>query len=325
MSTRKVFLSFLLTATPVLATDPEAVKSWSVLVRQSDTLHRQGNLPEAADAAKRAVALAKSFDRADLRLATSYYMLGAVYRSWGHCGDSRSNYVHALSLFEKYPGAKPRYIFNAMVGVISEASECDDHAAAQKLYRTYGPALQRYGSGPADESKILSLQGGIARGRKHFAEAEDYFRRAIQVLEQAPGSNAADIAELRSSLAVMLSLQKRHVESLAESERSIALLENFNPRYITLPAALNNAACTLVELGRRDEAERTYQRALTLARDLYGEENRNTAKIMMNYAVLLRDNRETPAADALEKKGVDAYRRSLLQDSQTIDVEQLKR
>jgi tetratricopeptide (TPR) repeat protein len=322
MKIQTLFVGILVTA-HLQAADPDSGNSWRLWIERTSQLHREGKLTEAAEAGKRALALARNFGPADSRLPVSYHLLGAIYRDWGHCSEARANLGHAVALLEKQDDANPRYLFNAIMGLITEASECEDFAGAEKLYRTHGAALQRYRSGPLDDAKILALQGGFARGRRRWREAEDYYRRATQILEQTPGSKPSDAAEIRSSLAVILSLARRYEESLSESERSIAALERVDPRYVTLPAALNNEACTLFYLGRKEESQRVYRRALDLATELYGEDNRNTARIMLNYAELLHKNKETPAAEAMKAKGTDAYRRSMIRENQTVDMDQL--
>ena len=203
----------------------------------------------------------------------------------------------------------PDTCFNGILGLVTEASECEDFSGAEKLYRIHVAALQRYRSGPLDDAKIAVASGRICpRTGNGRHEAEDDYRRAIQILEQTPGSKPSDIAEIRSSLAVILILEGRHEESLAESERVVAALESIDPRYVTLPAALNNEACTLFYLGRREESQRVYRRAIDLATELFGEDNRNTARIMLNYAALLQKNKETSAAEVMKTKGTDAYR-----------------
>jgi tetratricopeptide (TPR) repeat protein len=323
MSIRNVGLFFILAATPLFASDPGDNNSWSTWIGRADSLHRYGQFAEAAESGKRALAMAKSFGPSDSRRALSHYVLGSVYRDWGHCAEARANYTHAVALFEKQPDANSRYAFNAIASLIYTAGECEDFDGAEKLYRAHSAGLRRYRSGPFDDAKVLAIEAGISRGRKRYAEAEDYFRRALQLLEATSGSKVADIAEIRSSMALMMSHEGHYLESLAESERAIAALESVSPRYITLPAALNNAAYTLAQLERTEESAQMYRRALDLARDLFGEDNRNTAEIMMNYAVVLKRSKESPAAEALEKRGTDTYRRSLRRDTQTVDVEEL--
>src|SRR3954451_1471084 len=76
----------------------ETDTAWGNFIKQADASHRDGRLPEAEDAAKRALALAKRFPRSDPRVAASYYLLASVYRSWGKCAESRSNYGRAVTL-----------------------------------------------------------------------------------------------------------------------------------------------------------------------------------------------------------------------------------
>jgi tetratricopeptide (TPR) repeat protein len=89
-------------------------------------------------------------------------------------------------------------------------------------------------------------------------------------------------------------------------------------------AAYNNAACSLADMGRLDESERMFQRALAMASDIYGEDNHVTAKIMLSYARVLREKKESPAAAELQKKGSEAFRRALNRDNGTVDAEELR-
>lgn len=317
-------VSLLLSAAGlVLAAGPDNNKPWSYWIRRADALHQQGDFAQSIEAGQHALKIARDSDRSEAHVALSYMVLGSVYRDWGRCSDANNNYLRAVTLFEKLPKPNAGYAFSAIVGLINTASECEQYRAAEKLYHAHSAALERFRAGPLDDAKILSIQGGIARGKKRFAEAEDYFRRALQLMERTPGATLADLAETRSCMALMLDHQGRHEEALAESQRAIADLETASPRSVMLPAALNNAGCVLMELQRWDEAERLYQRALQLARELFGEDNRNTAEIMLNYSLALRKNKELPAAESLKQKGIESYRRSLMHDNQTVDVKDL--
>ncbi len=322
MSLRTIALFVLMVSPHLRAADLNVDSQWDTWTRQANSLHRQGNLADAVESGKRALALAKNFDPSDYRLAASYYLVGFIYHDWGHCTEAGANYRRAVELWEKYPG-KPRYVFNSIVSLITETTECESVAAAQRLFRSYRAALQRYSSGPSDDAILLSIQGGFARRRKHYAEAEELYRQAIEILERDPGIRPTEIAEIRCNRAVALSFLHRYEESLAESQRAIARLEAVNPHFPNLPSALNNEACTLLYLGRKEESGKVYRRALDLARELFGEDNRNTAKIMLNYAALLRKSDNPLEADALKQKGLDVYRRSLLKDARTVDVSEL--
>jgi tetratricopeptide (TPR) repeat protein len=311
---------------PLLAADQaatEAGRIWRGLAMNAQANVKQSRFAEAAGSGNQALRIAKHFGSSDPRLATSYHLLGIIYREWGRCGEARNNFAHAIAIWRRQPQPTPRYIFNSITSMIGAMCECDEYDAAEKAFRAYAPELQRYTADALDESKLYSLRGVLQRGKKSYGKAESYFRQAIELMEKTPGTNAVEIALERSNLAVVFNLQHRYAESLDESERVIEVLGQAFPRHPTLVAALNNAACALADLGRKDESQRMFERALSAAQDLYGEENHVSAKIMLSYARVLRENNQLPAAEAFQKKGAEAFRRSLLRDAGTVDIEEL--
>jgi len=320
--------SFVLATLPSPAQDQapaDASRTWITVARQAQQQVKDNHFAEAADTAKKALQLAKRFGSSDPKLASTYHLLGIIYRDWGHCAESRSNYSHAIAIWLRQPVANPRYIFNSITSLISVMCECDEFEPAEKLYRTYRAELERYTSDSLDEAKLVSLRGVLARGRKDYAGSEALLRQAIALMEKSPLSTPLEVVVQRSSLAVLLDKQGHHAESLTESMRAIDFLERNSPRHPSLLASINNAACSLADLGRREEAERMFKRALEMGRELYGEDNRVTAKIMLSYSRVLRENNETPAAADYLKKGTEAFRRSLTRDSATVDVEELRK
>jgi tetratricopeptide (TPR) repeat protein len=306
-------------------TPSDAARAWITVARQAQQQVRDNQFAEAADSGKKALQLAKRFGSSDPKLGSTYHLLGLIYRDWGHCAESRSNYSHAIAIWLRQPVANPRYIFNSITSLISVMCECDEYESGEKVYRTYRVDLQKYTSDSLDEAKLIALRGILARGRKDYAGSEVLLRQSIALMEKSPLATQLDIAIQRSSLAVLLDKQGHHVESLAESMRAIDFLEHNSPKHPSLLASINNAACSLADLGRREEAARMFKRALEMGRELYGEDNRVTAKVMLSYSRVLRENNETPAAADYLKKGTEAFRRSLTRDSATVDVEELRK
>ena len=259
----------------------------------------------------------------DARLPLTYAVLASIYRDQGRCSDSRASYSRAIALYEKQVNPNPKYVFRAIAGLIDAAGECDDFAAAQRLFRVYSAQLQKYRSNLSDDAWILEIQAGIARGQKRYAVAEQGFRSAIALLEENEPGNLGDIAELRNNMALMVGRQGRIREGLKELELAVSRMEAISPRFITLPSALNNEGNLLAQLGRTQEASLVFERALTLAIDLYGEDNRRTAMIMLNYASVLRTNKDERAA-GLQEKAQKAYREAIRRDFQTVDVRDLQ-
>ena len=112
-------------------------------------------------------------------------------------------------------------------------------------------------------------------------------------------------------------------ESLDEARRAIASFEDINRRHPSLPMALNSAACTLFFLQRKEESAQVFQRALDLARDIFGEDSRATAMIMVNYATVLRALKRPSEAQAMNRRGQQALERASVPGRETVDVEEL--
>jgi tetratricopeptide (TPR) repeat protein len=293
---------------------------WLHVALQAQKFERESRFAEAAEAGKRALQLAKHFDSSDSRLAVTYHLLGLIYRDSGHCAESRADFTHAIAIWHKLPHPTPRYIFNSVTSLISTMCECDDFQAAEKAFRNYQADLQKYRQDQLDDAKILSLRAVLARGKKDYGRSDTLYRQTLDLLEKIPEATPVEIASERSSLAVILNKEGRPEESLAESLHAIAFFEKNAPKHPSMVASLNNAACALADLGRKDESERMFQRALGAANELYGEDNRATAKIILNYAGILRQNQQGPAAETWQKRGADAFRRALRRDTATVDV-----
>ena len=310
-------------ATHLYAIDSAPLDLWSFQIQQADTFHMQQKLADAERSGRQALAAANATGASDARLPLTYAVLASIYRDQGRCTDARASYSRAIALYEKQVHPNPKYAFSAIAGLLDAACECDDFTAAQRLFRVYSAQLQKYRFDRSDDAWILEIQAGIARGQKRYSVAEQGFRRAIALLEENEPGNLGDIVELRNNMALMVGRQGRTREGLKELELAVSQMETISPRFNTLPSALNNMGVLLNQLGRTQEASLVFERALTLAIDLYGEDNRRTAMIMLNYAAVLRTNNDERAA-ALQEKAQNAYRASIRRDSQTVDVRDLQ-
>lgn len=77
-------------------------------------------------------------------------------------------------------------------------------------------------------------------------------------------------------------------------------------------------------MGRNEESERYFRRALLIAQDLYGEYNRVSIAIMSSYARVLRTNNQPHAAAEWQKRSEEATRRSAAVHVETVDAEELR-
>jgi tetratricopeptide (TPR) repeat protein len=321
---------FVLVVRPISVTaqipvDTGSDQAWTKAAGQAVQLLHNSMFADAAVAARRALVAAKAFTAPDERLAGTYFLLASISREWEHCADARTNYARAIAVWEKLPDPNPRYLFNAILALINTDIECGDYDAVQKAYHVHGAELQRYSSGPVDEAKLLAARGAVEREHKNYRQAETFLRQALDAFEHAPSEPPTERAELHINLAVVLGDQGRKLESLDEAQRAITIFEASGKRRPEMLAALNVAATSMGDLGRKDEAEQLFQRALRGAAELFGEENRLTATIMLNYAKLLRNNKQSRTAAEMQRKGLEAWRQSHTENNSTVDVNDLRR
>jgi len=284
----------------------------------------QGKLPEAEATGNRALSIARTFGPRDLGLADTWDVLGDVYHEWKRCPQARASYMRALTILQSQPMPNSLYISHVAASFISGLCECGDLKAAQTAFRTYEPELMRNPGDALNQSQVLTFKATLASRLKKLDQAESLLREDIALLGQLPEDQQLRIALDRANLAAALERAGHHGDSLTEAQAAIDFFEKNAPRNPSLVAALNNASCALLNLGRRAESERTFERALQAATDLYGEDNEVPARIMLNYAYLLRKDKQTRLAAAWQKRGSEVLRRSVLGETARVDVELLQ-
>ena len=321
------WISIALLSTAALVAQQNATDRWSTSVKRSEQLDAEGRFPEAAEAAKLALQSAQSFGPTDSRRAIAYLSLGTVYRDWLQCDQSPASLAAGARIWKQQANPDPKdaiYAFATLSSLISEVNECGDPEAAESLFHAYRDDLQRFRSSPLDDARILRLQGEFSRRQRHNGEAQVFFEQALQIMERTGGANPARIAETRSALATVLTDLGRPERALQVAQQAVAGLEQIDALHPALPDALNTFAYAQFKAGRRQEAARTYQRGVSLARQIFGDDNRMTAVLMINYAVVLKALKRNSEAAAINHEGQEAYRRISLRNARTTDVEELK-
>jgi tetratricopeptide (TPR) repeat protein len=318
---------FLTLLFPLLADDrvsPDSTSEWNVAVREAQDQLGKGKFAEAVESGQHSLQIARRAGAADSKVANSYYLLGLIYHDWAHCAESRANYILAIATLRRQSDPDVQFIFNAEMTLISGLCECDDFDAANKAFRTYEPDLVKYARDSIGQARLLSLKAALFCGNRKYAKAENLFLQAIALMEKTPGASPLELAVDRSTLSTVFSKEGRYAEGLAQLGPAIAFFEGSAPRNPSLVASLNNAACILEKMGRNEESERYFRRALTIAQDLYGEDNRVSAIIMGSYARLLRANKQPQTAAEWQKRSAEAARRSAPARVETINAEELR-
>jgi Flp pilus assembly protein TadD len=121
--------------------------------------------------------------------------------------------------------------------------------------------------GPNDEKLVGDLKNlaGVLCCQGKFNQAETFMRRTIAILESHRSKEDPELCDVLSILSGIYYRQEKFAEAEPLAERVVRLQEISNGDSMHLVDALNDLAKVLRKLGKRDQAERVYDRAQALS------------------------------------------------------------
>ncbi|MCA9708340.1 MAG: tetratricopeptide repeat protein [Myxococcales bacterium] len=236
--------------------------------------------------------LAASLDRHDVA-ARAAIALVDVKGAWkSHYDEALEWNRHAQASIERLgdaPELEARRL--TAVGHLEQTRGAFDQAivaferALDLERRVFGAGHPRLAAAQSDLSSAL-----VRAGR--FDEGLEAARQALAAGQQAFGATHPEVGIMHSRLANAWVRQGDYQQSLDHSERAIAILEDaLGPEHPNVSAMVLNMAQVHQRLGRLDEAERAYHRALTGATG-----TANEAIVLGALAELARDREDYPTA-----------------------------
>jgi tetratricopeptide (TPR) repeat protein len=134
-----------------------------------------------------------------------------------------------------------------------------------------------------------------------FSRAEEAYQRSLEIRESID-PDGLELANLRNQVASFYADHDRNEQAAELAGLAVATLEAHDVQGANLAAVLDTLASAQTQLGRSDEAEANFERALA-ARDQTDPEIRHQLDPMLeNYAVLLRSLDRDEEARAIEAK-----------------------
>jgi non-specific serine/threonine protein kinase/serine/threonine-protein kinase len=180
-------------------------------------------------------------------------------------------------------------------------------------------AVQRSALGDADRDTLESMHGlAIADSRlARHAEADALFKELIARYREQSGGTSSRVFAAITSLANDYMDQDRNAEAEALLKPALAQAEQtFGANHPgTLAMSLNLGTAINSQPGRSAEARPYFEKALSTALALYGEDGRTTVFAETNLADLLRDAGELDAAEHHARTAIEHMDRALGVDS----------
>lgn len=161
------------------------------------------------------------------------------------------------------------------------------------------------GESHVEYSNVLQNRAALASAMGEYAQAEDHFERAAQILGKAP-AEPLKMATLYSNWSM---LRHRMGDSAAALRLMNEALETFNkalPRNQPQRAMmLQNLAVVMDSLGETDRAEDALREALAITKDRLGEGDDLHTVILVNLGVHYQESGDLPRARTLLLRAVD--------------------
>ncbi|MGA7326259.1 MAG: tetratricopeptide repeat protein [Rhodomicrobium sp.] len=144
------------------------------------------------------------------------------------------------------------------------------------------------------------------------SEAETATRRALEIEEQALGSDDVNVARDLNKLALLLEETNRLQDAEPLLRRSIAIFEkNLGPNDPKVAVDLNNLAAILARQGKLGEAEQLVRRALAIDEKSFGPQHQNVANRLNSLAQVLQQLNRLEEAAAIQRRAIAIVEQTL--------------
>ncbi len=157
---------------------------------------------------------------------------------------------------------------------------------------------------------LLNSLGNHAGRMGNFEESMEVYNRILQIKTKLLGENDPAIIRTRSNIGLTYYNMGQFNNALDMAVRSIAMYQqNAWKKDAQFVVLLRDAGAAFSGLGRFTESKQHYQEALSLARDLYGEEHRDYVRLLYNYCYSLNQSGDYTELESTATHLVDLLRK----------------
>lgn len=276
----------------------------------SDLIIENNPTAEALETAERAVALARRSD-SQKTLATALRQLGSAQVELGAMNESLQTFDEAIAIAETvgdetdrvatvYASVQPLLILEDLL----EAERRLDQVIA--FYSASGA------EGEMRLANVLGAYGEVVLRLQRFEEAENAFRRALDLFTEVLGPDHVMTLRARGSLAALLLRGGRTevARELLEETRRVA--ERDHADNLLLNANINNDLGKAYEdLEDLDRARAHYERAVALGTEAFGEQHPFVAFAYNNLGIVARKQGRLDESRRVQLKSLEIKKATL--------------
>jgi tetratricopeptide (TPR) repeat protein len=303
----------------------DAPKVWSDWVLEGKALATAGKYSDAAQAFHRALALADDSKASSRTLVGIHDALASVFAEAGRYAEAEHEYRRALDILEKSRGRQSLDYALLITGLAVLPTQWGNRESFIATLREAIVANSRTGA-VRELALVRACLAQIFMDERSFANAELVLLEARADFPRLRSEDPKLLAELMNALGVLRFNQARYQESIELYQESLRLFKDVVGNERSALIALSNLASSYLKLGRLDEAEPIFQRAIALCTKTLGGDHPTCGTVLENYAVVLRKlgrKREAKTLAARAQQIARASRRHNGMDS-TVSVMALR-
>jgi tetratricopeptide (TPR) repeat protein len=213
---------------------------------------------------------------------------GSVLHRKAEYKEAIAKHTEAISLHLE-SGSPPHKLWSArqrMAVSLREFGRADESEAIEREMLEH--LLEEVGPDHPRITVVLGSLGNSCYARGSYAEAAEYFERALSIIERSYGKNSPRYMGRLNNYAAALSSMGRPEEAEVIHRRILAYnTERFGPEDFRVAPSLENLGNVLTALGRYQEARESYEAALALKTKLHGADHPTVATSKMNLGVAM--------------------------------------
>ena len=193
-----------------------------------------------------------------------------------------------------------------------------DAAGAEQAFRGAIAEAEQPGGDPLQMASSLSSLGQLKYQQKDYAQAEDCFRRALELREQALGGDHPTVISSINNLAALYVARGALDDAEPLLQRAMAVtIKRVEASQADLAVNLNNLVRLYVKRGDYSRAEPMLTQLLAMKRPL-GPEHPEVAAVLVTLAKLRQSMAQPDAAERIWRRVLAVRERTLPVNDTTI-------
>lgn len=287
------------------------------LFRISDPSEARGNSVTAREMLdKGAARIDRELAQQPAIQATLMDTVGTVYMGLGLYKEARSLLDRAVERRRQFAAADPSMFSDSLSHLGDLETLQANFDAGENSYREAIAFESAQPDTPQNRvalAKAVHGLGEVLERQGRYTDAEQSFRKALELQRQALGSAHADIARTLQDMAKVIDESGNLNAAIPVMREALEMQRRLNGSLPDpgLAEAINNLGIILYEAGGYDAAEKLYLEAIAMKHRLLGDKHPEIAMTLGNLARVLQNKGDLAGAEARFREALAMQRQTL--------------